>query len=51
MSHWVLQSGWEHETGWAKLLDSLERFGIPFSIHKVVPFIGELEPEPQVGDG
>ena len=47
MSHWVLQSGWEHEAGWVRLLETLERFSIPYSIHKVVPFIGELLPEPQ----
>ena len=28
------------------MLDTLERFAIPHSIHKVVPFIGELQPEP-----
>lgn len=47
MTHWVLQSGWEHEAGWVTMLETLERFGIPYSIHKVIPFVGELEPEPQ----
>jgi len=46
MSHWVLQSGWEYEAGWASMLEALERFDIPFSVHRVVPFIGDLEPEP-----
>ena len=46
MSHWVLQSGWEYEAGWASMLDALTRFDIPFSIHRVVPFVGDLEPEP-----
>lgn len=46
MSHWVLQSGWEHEAGWITMLETLERFGIPYSIHKVIPFVGDLEPEP-----
>jgi len=46
VSHWVLQSGWEHEAGWVAMLEALERFAIPYSIHKVVPFVGELVPEP-----
>ena len=46
MSYWVLQSGLEHEPGWATMLDTLERFGIPHSVHKVVPFVGELITEP-----
>jgi len=48
MSHWVLQTGWEYEAGWVAMLDALERFAIPYSLHKVVPFVGELEPEPIV---
>ncbi|RYE60784.1 MAG: DUF4343 domain-containing protein [Hyphomicrobiales bacterium] len=28
------------------MLDALDRFVIPFSVHKVVPFVGDLEPEP-----
>lgn len=47
MSYWVLQSGWENEVGWARMLDALRRFAIPHSIHKVVPFVGELQPEPE----
>lgn len=51
MSHWVLQSGWEYEAGWATMLETLDRFAIPYSVHKVVPFIGELEPEPRPSTG
>lgn len=28
------------------LLETLQRFNIPHSVHKVIPFIGELTPEP-----
>jgi len=43
----VLQSGWEHEAGWQAMLETLERFAIPHSFHRVVPFVGELEPPPE----
>jgi hypothetical protein len=46
VSHWVLQSGLEHELGWATMVETLERFGLPYSLHRVVPFVGELLPEP-----
>lgn len=46
VSYWVLQSGWEYESGWTGMLDTLERFGILYSVHKVVPFVGDLVPEP-----
>uniref|UniRef100_UPI000D39D591 ATP-grasp domain-containing protein n=1 Tax=unclassified Variovorax TaxID=663243 RepID=UPI000D39D591 len=42
--HWVLQENLFKENEWANLTGALERFGIPFSVHKVVPFVGELVP-------
>lgn len=45
--HWVLQDTFSDD-GWQSLLETMERFGFPHSIHKVVPFIGELIPEPEV---
>lgn len=47
MSHWVLQSGLGHEAGWETMVETLERFAISYSIHRVVPFVGDLEPEPR----
>jgi hypothetical protein len=44
--HWILQSDIFSEQGWRSLVDTLERFGIPHSVHKVVPFVGELLPRP-----
>lgn len=47
--HWVLQTGFHVETGWSALLTALERFGISYSMHAVVPRIGELIPPPDFG--
>ncbi|MEP1610351.1 MAG: hypothetical protein ABJL72_00345 [Roseobacter sp.] len=33
-----------------KLSDALDRLEIPYSWHKVVPFIGELTPVPVIRD-
>src|SRR4051794_5559962 len=46
--HWLLQNNIFSETGWDTLVETLARFNIPFSEHKVVPFVGELQPEPQL---
>lgn len=43
---WILQQFEDTE----KLADALDRLGIPYSWHKVVPFIGELVPKPEVRD-
>lgn len=45
MMHWILQSNLYHEEGMVELLATLERYSIPHSQHKVVPFVGELEPD------
>jgi hypothetical protein len=42
--HWVLQENLFKETEWENLVGTLERFNIPYSVHKVIPFIGELMP-------
>jgi len=46
--HWILQNNLFNESAYQVLLETLERFGIPHSIHKVVPFIGELHPAPEL---
>lgn len=43
---WILQQFEDTE----KLADALDRLGIPYSWHNVVPFVGELVPEPEVRD-
>jgi hypothetical protein len=43
--HWVIQHNLYHEQGMVDLLDFLKKMEIPHSEHKVIPFIGELEPD------
>ena len=43
--HWVIQDGFFHETGMNELVYLLERFEIPHTIVKVVPFVGEIIPD------
>ena len=43
---WILQD--VEDT--AQLATTLDRMGEPYSLHKVVPFVGELSPEPQIPD-
>lgn len=49
--YWVLQNNIFNEAGFRRLHETLERLQLPFSEHKVVPFIGELQPEPVVPSG
>lgn len=44
--HWVLQSNLFSEEGWTALVGALERLDFPYSMHRCVPFVGTLEPEP-----
>lgn len=44
--HWIIQNDIFSETGWNALLATVERFELSHSIHKVVPFVGELLSEP-----
>lgn len=43
---WILQKF--EDTG--KLAEALDRLGISYTWHKVVPFVGELSPEPVIAD-
>lgn len=45
--HWVLQEKLFKDDEWENLTSALERFNIPYTVHKVVPFSGELIPEVQ----
>lgn len=42
--HWVLQNNIFNEAKYDELIQVLERFDIPYSCHKVIPFIGDIEP-------
>lgn len=46
--HWILQNNLFSEREWEQLVATLERFGLPYSVHKVIPFVGELEPIPEL---
>jgi hypothetical protein len=46
--HWILQNNIFSEEGWNTLIDTCERFNLSYSEHKVVPFVGELLPEPKL---
>ena len=43
---WVLQNNLFSEEEWTALVGALERWGFPYSVHRCVPFVGTLEPEP-----
>ena len=49
--HWVVQEGFDHDPGMVQLKELLVRYEIPHTLVKVVPFVGELVPEPQIPDG
>ena len=42
--HWAVQTNIFNERQYDSFLDALSRLDVPYSEHKVVPFIGELEP-------
>jgi len=46
IAQWILQQFEDTE----KLAEALDRLGLPYTWHKVVPFVGELMPEPVVSD-
>lgn len=48
--HWVLQDDFYQEAGYRKMVETLQRFEIPHSLHKVVPFVGELQPDIDIFD-
>lgn len=46
--HWILQDNMFNEKGYADFIEALIRHNISFSQHKVIPFIGEITPEPNL---
>lgn len=41
MVYWVLQDGFSEES-FGMLVTALEQLGVPHSVHKVIPFVGEI---------
>jgi hypothetical protein len=48
--HWILQENIFQEAKWPAMVEFMDRVGIPYSIHKVIPFVGDLVPEPVLVD-
>jgi hypothetical protein len=48
---WVIQSNIYQEENYEHLLATLERCQLAYSVHKAVPFIGVIEPEPVIPEG
>jgi len=46
--HWILQNNLFNEDAYKFLLDTLQKFNISHSIHKVIPFVGELVDPPEL---
>lgn len=44
--HWIVQNNIYSEEGHEKLIAAIERYGSPYTLHKCVPFVGTLDPEP-----
>ncbi len=40
--YWVIQDNVYNEPGYKSLLTALQRLGLPHSVHKVIPFVGEI---------
>jgi len=49
--HWILQNNIYSEEGFEALTTALERCGLTYSVHKAVPFVGELDPDPVIPEG
>lgn len=48
--HWILQENIFKEEAYDKFVAALARYDMRYSVHKVVPFVGELVPEPVLHD-
>ncbi len=49
--YWIVQSNIYQEENYEHLLATLERCGLRYSVHKAVPFIGVIDPEPVIPEG
>lgn len=46
--HWILQENTFKEAAYDVLLETLDRYQLPYTVHKVIPFVGDVEPVPVV---
>jgi hypothetical protein len=42
--HWVIQTNIYAEDGFESLVTAIKRLELPYTLVKVVPFIGDIEP-------
>lgn len=49
--YWIVQENICQEAKWREMIEALERHSILYSVHKVVPFSGELIPDPTIPEG
>lgn len=49
--YWLVQSNIFQEENYEHLLATLDRFGLAYSTHRAVPFVGTIEPEPVIPAG
>lgn len=43
--HWVVQDNLYNEYGYVSLMETLERYRIPHTVIKIIPFIHDIEPD------
>lgn len=43
--HWIIQDNYDWDKGTKELINILERNDVPHTFHKVIPFVGDIEPE------
>ena len=48
--HWILQENMFREPEWDNFISALDRLGLPYSEHRVIPFVGELVPPAEPKD-
>lgn len=46
--HWLLESNLFQEHEWDQLVNALKQRDLPYTVHKVIPFIGELLPQAEL---
>jgi hypothetical protein len=51
MMHWVLQGNIFNEFAWEEFISTLRRFELPYTEHKIIPFLGKLMDPAWEGEG
>ena len=43
--HWIIQENLYNEIGFNSLINALTALEVPYSVHKIIPFVHQLEPD------